>query len=119
MRDILGSELALAVLRTLGPVGCLTSPHIGPHWVFERHNWLRARGFKKDEIVFASDKTHVPGVVLVDDKLDNLEQWQAAHPRGVAILFDQPWNQGHTTVLRAHGWAEVVYAVRAAVARAA
>lgn len=113
---------ALGVLlrvRQLGyPVGCLTSPHLGPYWVPERVEWLKELGFTKREVVFASDKNHVPGLVLVEDNRDNAEQWLKAWPGSTAILIDRPWNQGPTPATRVRTWDDVEWCIRAAVARA-
>lgn len=115
MVDLPGALEAVAELRQLGKVGALTSPHLGPFWMPERAQWLLARGFKKREIVFASDKSHVPGDVLIDDRIDNCVDWAKAHVGGLAILFDQPWNGAWVPELlvhRVHGWNEAVALVR-------
>lgn len=97
-------------LRELGDVGCLTSPTTGPHWVPERFAWLLDRGFTKRDVIFASDKSHVRGDFLIDDSLENCEAWQAAHPNGVAILLDSPWNRHQLAgdFVRAYTWEDVI-----------
>ena len=66
----------------------LTSPASTPTWCYEQTMWLQGIGFHKRDIVFASDKSHVPGHVLFDDKPENCETFQ-----GRAFLVDRPWNQ--------------------------
>lgn len=116
--ELPGALVGLLELRQSARVVALTSPHIGPHWMHERAAWLMRRGFSKADIVFAKDKAHVPGTVLIDDSLDNCREWAAAHPTGTAIVFDQPWNQGDTAgnIVRACSWLEVLRRVRDAFA---
>jgi 5'(3')-deoxyribonucleotidase len=114
-----GAREALDTLRTLGTVRCLTAPHFGPTWMPERAQWLLRLGFTRKQVVFATDKALVPGDVLIDDKMDHCEEWQAAHPRGLAILFDTARNHGPTTVARAHGWDAALELVRKQLERRA
>lgn len=75
-------------------VYCVTAPFRGPYWLAERRDWLVKRmGFDRKEIVFCYDKEIVAGDVLIDDKVDNLLNWQKAWPGGEGILFGQPWNE--------------------------
>lgn len=89
----------LDVLRKYATVKCVTSPSLGPHWMYERHKWLmKVAGFSKRDIIFASDKGPVRGDFLVDDAVHNVEEWKAANPHGTAILLEQPWNWRGTPV---------------------
>jgi 5'(3')-deoxyribonucleotidase len=111
MREIGGAREALAEIRTFADVKAVTSPHLGPHWMYERYQWLMARGYSKYDIILASDKTHIRGATLVDDHLENCSDWAWANPGRSAVLFDQPWNQ--TTelpagVIRAKGWPQAL-----------
>lgn len=97
LQPLPGALWAVNALRALGRVGVLTSPHLGPHWVHERARWLMAGdsfAFKRREIVWASDKSHVRGDVLIDDNKDHCVAWAKRNPNGAAILLDSPWNQG-------------------------
>lgn len=63
--------------------------------------WLEENfPFVKD--IFINYKSHIKhlvrGDVLIDDKVDNLTNWQ-----GIAILFSHPWNQQDNDLLRATG----------------
>jgi 5'(3')-deoxyribonucleotidase len=115
LRWMPGAHVGLSELREVGQVRCLTAPHIGPHWMYERAQWLMNRGFRKKEIVFCSDKPLVPGDVLVEDNLATADRWQDAHPNGTAVLLDAPYNQGPTNARRARNWSHVVEIVKAAV----
>lgn len=84
---------ALELLRLFATVKCVTSPLMGPYWMYERHKWLmRVAGFTKRDIIFASDKAPIRGDLLVDDAIHNIDEWKAANPQGTAILLEQPWN---------------------------
>lgn len=118
LKPIAAAPVAVATLRAYGRVGVLTSPHFGPFWMHERAQWLQSVlfGFKKREIIFASDKSNVRGDVLIDDKKDNCVAWAKRNPGGTAILFDAPWNQGDAAnVHRAMDWLHAVQIVRAAL----
>lgn len=110
-----GAEEGLIRLRgykkTFGlRVCCLTAPR--PEWTNERFWWLQqVAGFSRGDIVIAVDKALVRGAVLVDDRTKNLEEWLDANPKGVGILYDQPWNRADalpSRCRRAFGWREVV-----------
>lgn len=99
-----GAKDGLEKLRTTGTVKALTAPHFGPLWMPERAHWLLGRGFTKKQVIFCSDKQDVPGDVLVEDCLQNAQEWQTAHPSGIAILLDSPYNQGRTDAIRVNDW---------------
>lgn len=89
----------------------LTAPIFTPDWLHGRAAWLTRRGYTDRTIVFTRDKTLVPGDVLIEDNPEYALAWAAANPNGVALLYDQPWNQGvfrPFNVFRAHDWLEVV-----------
>jgi 5'(3')-deoxyribonucleotidase len=62
-------------------------------WTFERARWLGRRGFRKEDIVFASDKSLVTGDVLIDDGQHNIDSF-----RGPGVLIARPWNRGTLTL---------------------
>jgi len=90
--------VAMQELRRRGHrVLAVTSPQWDcPRWCYERAQWLRDRGFLHSEIVFTSDKSRIVGDVLVDDRFENVRDWQASHPYGRGIVLDQPWNRAHS-----------------------
>lgn len=113
MAPVTGALDGLQQLRALGhKLGCLTSPHYGPHWVPERAAWLMARGFTKKQIHFSSAKEDVPGCILIEDFLANLVTYKAEHPQSLAVLINQPWNQGCGDFVRVHSWGQAVRVVK-------
>lgn len=91
-------------------VVCVTSPHHGTYWSGERFRWLLGPGgFKKSDIVLASDKTHVKGDCLIDDAIHNLDAYDPHAMK--TFLFDAPYNQHKTRHERCVGWDDVVASV--------
>ncbi len=109
---ISGAREALDQLRADGhQVRCLTTPFKGDNWMPERVHWLRKHmGFNRKEVIFCHEKEYEWGDVLVDDKIENLQAWQARHPLGKAILFVQPWNKSDDRWqgARADDWRDVL-----------
>ncbi len=73
-----GAEYAVERLRLKGVrVICVTSPHAGPTWMWERHQWLQHNlGFAKDDIAQKSDKSREFGHAFVDDWAPHLTGWK-------------------------------------------
>lgn len=73
----------------------VTSPTASnPTWHFERTNWLRSHfGAEKRQIVATSAKHLIRGDLFVDDKVANVDSWDAANSDGMAVLFDRPYNK--------------------------
>ena len=119
LEDFPGAVEGLGKLRAMMPRGskltCLTSPHVGPYWMYERYLWLFDRGFKKREIGMASDKGDANGLLLVDDKYQNCKEFVEANKGALAFLMDAPYNQNkhHPNIIRCRGWGEVVQKVEA------
>lgn len=63
-------------------------------WCYERTRWL-AQNFdaNSDDVIFCSKKERIPGNVFIDDRSKSVEEWQKKNYSGVALLYDQPWNQ--------------------------
>lgn len=92
--DYPGAANALGRLRRLGRVVAVTAPLAeSDFWTFERARWLGRRGFRKEDIVFASDKSLVTGDVLIDDGQHNIDAFQ-----GPGMLIARPWNRGTLTL---------------------
>lgn len=107
---------ALAKLRMLGQVVCVTSPQWGTTWGEERYHWLTDLGFTDKTIVYCSKKGFVQGDVLIDDALHHLADWRLENHRGFGICVDQPWNRHstqHPRFLGLAGAAEYLAALRA------
>lgn len=90
-----GAGPFLARLRQWADVYAVTAPLDGaPTWTHDREIWLFDRlGFTPERVIHARDKSIVGGDVFVDDRLANVEQWAAAHPGGLAVLWLEPHNE--------------------------
>jgi 5'(3')-deoxyribonucleotidase len=82
-----GAFQFLKELRELGRVVACTKP-AGPRWAGERYHWLLDCGFAPADIVLCGDKNLVKGDVLIDDCIQNLDEWE----HGPGILVERPWN---------------------------
>lgn len=61
---------------------------------FEKINWIHERfPVLSKDITLAINKFRYRADILVDDALHNQAKWCKAHPYGLGILIDQPWNQ--------------------------
>lgn len=70
-----------------------------PTWASDRAAWLHQHvpWVPAKHIVQMHDKWHHHGDFLVDDKVETLAKWQAAHPRATAVKWlngtnNEPWN---------------------------
>lgn len=89
-----------AIKRIVGMVDefyFVTSPlDSNPTWVPDRNEWVE-KHFGKDlkkKIIYTHDKYPIYGNFLLDDKPQHVEEWRAAWPQGVAMLWNQPYNEG-------------------------
>lgn len=80
----------------------VTSPYNVPNWYEGREDWMVEKlGLSRKNVCFLSRKEFFDADILVDDKVENIEQW--ADYRGertfegcrgsLPIIFDQPWNR--------------------------
>ena len=88
-----GAKEAVADLMKISEVHCVTSPMNGPHWEFERRQWLEHH-FDIDVVHSTEHKFAVSGDLLVDDKTSHLEKWLRAHPGGTVVRWD-PGTRAH------------------------
>lgn len=88
----------------------LTSPWGGARgWHTAREEWLQEHlGAKSNQIMHGSAKEWVVADVFVDDKSSMVEKWQAAHPKGLGVLWDQPWGRNSNHPVRTRDWAELL-----------
>lgn len=110
------SIYALSALSSLGKVYWVTAPlRDSKYWHYERLTWLKRHlGADDADVVFTHDKCHVWGDAIIDDRLENVEAWAKAHPKGLAILWDHPYNRERTPlgIRRASSWAQVLQLLR-------
>ena len=89
----------------------VTSPmnHV-PTWTYEREGWLHEHfGIHHKRVVHTSAKFLCIGDVLVDDRPSNIEAWEAEHPGGLGLLWDQPYNRTSTAGVRVSTWKQVQF----------
>lgn len=84
----------LDALRDQVDVVCVSCPWAtSRYWAGERIAWLEEHaGFEARDIVQCRRKRIVHGDVLVDDHVETVEHWQADHPRGIGLLWENPHN---------------------------
>lgn len=78
------------VVLTRGPNNC-------PEAWTQKFKWCAKYVPRAKVTITNDDKARVDGLVLVDDWIPYVEPWAKAHPRGLVIMPDQPWNRirGH------------------------
>ena len=81
-------------LRCWGEVVFVTSPMPdAPHWHHERTRALSGLfGARAGEVIFTHRKDLVSCDVLIDDKIEHVNDWSMRHARRGAILFETPHN---------------------------
>lgn len=116
-----GARSFVQGLNLLGQVHALTAPfRDGASWMHERLGWLSG--------VVASDRVHfvsgkykhlVRGDVLIEDHPRNAFDWLEAHPDGIAVLIDRPWNSPeakefwpHARMFRVRSFAEALQTLK-------
>lgn len=88
-----GAVEGVRELEQHADVYIVTSPWHGPFWTYERDAWLKTHfGIGRDRIVHTSAKHLCVGQALIDDRAENCQAWTDAHPSGIGILWDRPWN---------------------------
>lgn len=100
MPAYVGASEFISALRDIGDVVALTAA-VGSsdHWINERKEWLaEGFGFIQEELIFCPGplKQYVAGNILIEDRLDTCTQWAERNDTGIALLCNQPWNQGPT-----------------------
>lgn len=104
-------------LRDVAEVLVVTSPIHGKHW-YERVEWcFRHLGILAKNVCFTGHKEHVVGNILIDDRVQHVERWAAAHPYGIGLVWSQPYNEREElrthggTIRRARSWDDAFAAV--------
>lgn len=92
----------------------LTSPW-SQETIPARMEWL-VRHFKSqfDAVIFDSEKAHYVGDLFIDDKIENIEKWQKANPKGTALLMDHTYNRSAKHLCRLNGWNDLAAALKRA-----
>lgn len=105
-----GAKEGIAKLKQVCELVIVTSPFNGSEtWVHERNKWLEQH-FNIDarDVVHCRKKYHVAGDFLVDDRLENLEQWHRRFPDGTPLLWGTPGNRNDEGFIRVSTWDEVL-----------
>lgn len=107
-----GAQHAVKQLELVHEVVVVTSPMTAPTWTYERTMWLKDHfNIPKERIVHTAGKHYIEGDVLIDDSVDHCRDWKLAHPAGLSIVWDAPYNQNtndHAVgLVRARSWDEV------------
>ncbi len=105
-----GALAGVRALREMGDEVIFLSAGIYPtkvRWMYEHGFLLPCRSWESArDVILAFPKEMVQADAMIDDYECNLAG------RRFPILFDQPWNQEATGVIRCKGWQEVVDTVR-------
>lgn len=91
-----GAQRFIRLLHESHDVYAVTAPwQSSTHWEYERRRWLRVAGFDRDKIIScpSAAKALIGGDVLIEDTPSTLVRWLHAHPNGLGLLRDLPWNQ--------------------------
>lgn len=110
LSPIAGAVDGVKELMKVADVLFLTSPWSSARgWHTAREEWLREHlGVKPRQVMHGSAKEWVDADYFVDDKSSTVEAWQAAHPRSVAVLWDQPWGRHSTHPVRTNSWSALL-----------
>ena len=105
-----GARAGVDLLREYADVYYVTSPMSNaPYWAHERTLWLIRHFAANDrQVVHTNAKYVCVGDILVDDKIEHLQQWERHHPNGIPVLWDQPYNRKNTSYQRARTWQDVL-----------
>lgn len=92
----------------------LTTPHAKSETCErDKRKWVEHHlpFFNVKDVIFSHHKNLCSGMnrVLLDDKPKNLTEWEEAG--GIAICFDQPWNQCYKGEYRVKGWTPFYYLI--------
>lgn len=101
----------VASLREAGAdLFIVTSPlHDAATWTHDREGWLKDHfGIDRKHVVHCHSKHVFSGLMLVDDKPDNIRAWAAEHGADGAVLWDASWNQDAVELQRTRAWPAVL-----------
>lgn len=113
-----GAAEAVRSISEVADVVYATAPmHKNEHWIRERIEWLeRVVGADPKSVVFTYQKHLVSGACILEDSGPNADLWASAHPSGVAMIWDRPYNRHEGLgARRVHSWDDVLGHVYAAV----
>lgn len=96
LRPYDGAVEGMRHLAEVADVYVVTSHlHTAPTWVYDRDRWVMEHfGVPKSRMVHASDKYVFAGAGLIDDKPQNVIEWQEEYPDAKGVLWRQRYNEG-------------------------
>jgi 5'(3')-deoxyribonucleotidase len=101
-----GAQQGVARLHEMVDVYIVTTQLRGsPTWTHDREVWLQTHfSIPSHRVVHTSAKHLCTGEVFVDDRPENVLRWSKAHPKGIGLLWDAPWNRLDVVPERVFGW---------------
>lgn len=119
-----GAVDAICALASLYDVHLVTAPWPSKTWCFDRAVWcVEKLPLLPFDVTFTHAKHLIAGDVFIEDKPETLEAWCNAHPRGLGILWNRPWNASYDlhpakgAIVRVSKWDEVMAVVDAVDSR--
>lgn len=89
-----GTVAAVQQIRVWADIKFATSPmSTNPTWIPERNAWLATYfGAQEGDVLHTHKKSESPGHIFVDDKYDNVVEYQQVHPTALVFLRTQSYN---------------------------
>lgn len=99
LQPLPGTVAAVQEMRRWARIRFATSPmETNPTWIRERNAWLALHfGAYEEDVRHTKKKSESPGHVFVDDKYENVVEYQGVHPTALVYLrthsynVDSPW----------------------------
>lgn len=106
-----GSLSGVNLLKKHCEIYIVTAPVDAMPWMYERAHWIEENfDIPRHNVIFAHAKHCVKGDIFVDDKPDNVTKWAEKNPKGLAVLWEHPYNT-HVAlpngIIRTSDWKEL------------
>lgn len=83
-------------------------------WTYDREKALQKFFGDKVKLVHTHHKYLVHGDFFIDDKLENVAEWQKWHPKGLAIVWHKAYNTAYQGI-RADNWNDIIKMVKSSI----
>lgn len=105
-----GAKEGMKKLQEKVDVHIVTSPLSGAvTWAHERELWLDTHfGIPHHRVHHSQSKFVFSADLFVDDKPENVTEWQEHHPHGAAFLWDTLRNRQDKELERIHSWDDLL-----------
>lgn len=115
-----GAVEGVQKLMEISEVFFITAPFHGEHWMHERRQWLYKNfGVDRHRVIQCHSKFLVRCNLFVDDKVENLIEWEkygdAIGVHELGAIWDRPHNRNHPSAEnfhRIHSWEQLHRFVR-------